>query len=316
MPEKPDARQGRGPAWRLSGGGGLCPAPFLVAGIVNATPDSFSDGGYFLQPDAALVRIRRMVAEGADIVDIGAESSRPGAEDIGAAEEWRRLFPVLEKALAMRQEPSDGETFALSVDSFRASTVAAALSLLPGNGEKTASLACVPCGRGVDIINDISGASFDPAMPETLGAFKPGYVLGHSPARPDKMRHHAGYGNIVDELLRWFNERMAVLVKAGLPEECICLDPCIGFGKNLAHNLSVIRGIPRFAALGRPLYFGISRKSFLGEITGQPLEQRDTSSQALIALLAYAGVAVHRTHQVADTVATLKIVQALQSENA
>jgi dihydropteroate synthase len=164
---------------------------------------------------------------------------------------------------------------------------------------------------GADIINDVSGGAFDPDMDEVLAAHKPGYVLGHSPARPDQMQQNPRYAHVVDELLRWFNLRMNALVKNGLPEECICLDPCIGFGKTPEHTLTIIAAIPRFLALGRPLYFGISRKSFIGAITGQSAQQRDTSTQVVIALLAQAGVHVHRVHQVADTVATLKLVRAL-----
>ena len=285
--------------WRIRGGRLLRPAPFLIAGLVNITPDSFSDGGKFFTPIDAAQRVREIKAQGAHIVDLGAESTRPGAEDIGGREEWRRLRPVLEQALALRDADPSGKAghcpFAVSIDTFRAETADKAL------------------GMGADIINDVSGGFFDPAMDEILATHKPGYVMGHSPARPDRMQQNPRYDNVVDEVLRWFSTRMNALVKAGLPEEYICLDPCIGFGKTPEHCLEIMAAIPRFLALGRPLYFGISRKSFIGTITGQSATERDASSQAVTALLAKAGVHVHRVHQVADTVATLKLVRALSS---
>jgi len=284
------------PTWQITGGRQLTPAPFLIAGIVNITPDSFSDGGRFFTPENAVRQARDLVAEGANLVDLGAESTRPGAPDIGHDEEWWRLEPVLAEVARLRD--SGGASFAISIDTFRAGTARKALAM------------------GADIINDVSGGSFDPApggMDEVLAAHKPGYILGHSPARPDVMQRDPRYDNVVDELLRWFSARMDALVKAGLPEECICLDPCIGFGKTLEHNLDVIAGIPSFLALGRPLCFGISRKSFIGAITGQPLgerkDKRDSTTQVVTALLAKAGVHVHRVHQAAETVATLKLVQ-------
>jgi dihydropteroate synthase len=282
------------PAWRITGGRLLTPAPFIIAGIVNTTPDSFSDGGKFFTLEDAVNRVRDIVAQGAHMVDLGAESTRPGAEDIGHAEEWRRLEPVLAQSLHLRDSKPGHCPFVVSIDTFRAETAVKALTM------------------GADIINDVSGGSFDPGMDEALAAYKPGYVLGHSPARPDQMQQNPHYAHVVDELLRWFSTRMNALVKAGLPEECICLDPCIGFGKTLEHTLDIMAAIPRFLALGRPLYFGISRKSFIGAITGQSAQERDTSTQVATALLAQAGVHVHRVHQVADTVATLKLVQALK----
>lgn len=296
-------------SWRIYGGRLLKPAPFLVAGIVNITPDSFSDGGNFFSPEKAGERVRQVVAEGAQIVDLGAESTRPGADDIGTAEEWRRLAPVLEICMKFRQE-SD---FAVSIDTFRAETAAAALSMRPRGGPSPGIAGAHI--RGADIINDISGGMFDPGMAEVVGSFKPGYILGHSPALPSRMQDNPHYDDVVEELLRWFEERMAALIKAGLPEDCISLDPCIGFGKNLEHNLAIIKGIPRFAALGRPLFFGISRKSILGELTGLGVEQRGPCTQVLTALIANAGVSVHRAHDVAATMLTLKIVRAVHTRD-
>lgn len=306
--------------WRITGGRRVRPAPFLVAGIVNITPDSFSDGGAWFSPEAALDRARRVADEGAAIVDLGAESTRPGADDIGQDEEWRRLKPVLEgtldlraaRALAEGRSEKESPPFAVSIDTFRAGT--AALALASGRENPDA---------GADIINDVSGGAFDPAMVDVLAEFKPGYVLGHSPDRPAVMQRCPRYANVVDELLQWFDSRMAALVKAGLPEECICLDPCIGFGKTLEHNLAICAAAPRFVRLGRPLWFGVSRKSFLvnlleeagyapaREQASPDMRARDMGTQAAVALLARSGVAVHRVHQVADTVATLAVVRGM-----
>ena len=306
--------------WRITGGRRVRPAPFLVAGIVNITPDSFSDGGAWFSPEAALERARVVAAEGAAIVDLGAESTRPGADDIGQDEEWRRLEPVLEGTLRLRanlalagaRPEEGGPLFAVSIDTFRAGTAALALALGRENPD-----------AGADIINDVSGGAFDPAMAEVLAEFKPGYVLGHSPDRPAVMQRCPRYTDVVDELLQWFDSRMAALIKAGLPEACICLDPCIGFGKTLEHNLAICAAAPRLARLGRPLWFGVSRKSFLVSLLERSghdsthaqsrpdMRERDIATQAAVALLARSGVAVHRVHQVADTVATLAVVRGM-----
>ena len=300
--------------WRMTGGRRVTPAPFLVAGIVNITPDSFSDGGRCIHPDNALLRVCEIADEGADIVDLGAESTRPGAQNIGGKEEWQRLEPVLERVLSLRAKNAQTmstlkgphhRSFAVSIDTFRAETAILALS----TGQD---------GNRVDIVNDISGGLFDPAMDEVLAQFRPGYILGHSPARPDIMQDKPRYANVVDDVLHWFVSRMNTLVKAGLPEECICLDPCIGFGKNPDHNLALCFAVPRFAALGRPLCYGVSRKRFLDHLTerdgitscSSPSGHCDRNSmtQQLVARLAGAGVAIHRVHQVAETAVTLEEV--------
>lgn len=283
--------------WTILGGRLFTPAPFHVAGIVNLTPDSFSDGGFYDSPASALDRVRQVLDEGAHMVDLGAESTRPGAEDIGEAEERRRLMPVLAETVALARrkdlpERNRGKV-AVSVDTFRAGTAAAALAL------------------GADIINDVSGCSFEPALTDVLAEYRPGYVLGHSPARPAVMAGAARYTDVVDDLLRWFDQRMTMLVRAGVPETCICLDPCIGFGKNTAHSLEVLAGVRRFAKLGRPLYFGVSRKRFLREITGYATSDADMHTQVVTAFLALQGVRIHRVHDVRAACATLSLVQAM-----
>lgn len=301
MPHEPVAAA----RWLMTGGRRLALAPCIVAGIVNITPDSFSDGGCCFEPRQAMSRVRQVLADGAAMVDIGAESTRPGALDIGHKEEWRRLEPVLKDTLLLRETMSDGTKngelpFAVSVDTFRAATAAKALDLGV---------------RGADVINDISGGAFDPAMDEVLAAHKPGYVLGHSPARPAVMQNKPRYQDVVGEILDWFTGRMNALVKAGLPEDRIALDPGIGFGKTLEHTMTIFAALNRFAALGRPLYFGISRKSFIGAITGLECAERDAPTQVFTACLAAGGVYAHRVHNVAQAVATLKIT-ALLGQNS
>jgi dihydropteroate synthase len=191
---------------------------------------------------------------------------------------------------------------AIAVDTFRAATAAAALdihrSLEPG---------CPP----VDAVNDISGATLDPAMADVLAAFKPGFVLCHCPAPPAVMQRAPRYDNVVDQVEAFFDERLRALTAAGLPEANICLDPGIGFGKSPRHNLALMAAAPRFARLGRPLYYGVSRKSLFAQF---PLEDRDPPTMAAVALLAALGVAIHRVHNVPAAVAALGLAEALKGE--
>ncbi|MDR1360597.1 MAG: dihydropteroate synthase [Deltaproteobacteria bacterium] len=297
--------------WTFRGGASLAPVPCLIAGIVNLTPDSFSDGASCLEPEAALARVRQLTDEGARIIDLGAESTRPGAADIGPEEELRRLRPVLEQTLALRDHPDAGTPadlallgpdgsrralpFLVSVDTFRAKTAAMALE------------------AGADIINDISGCAFDPALPDVLVQYAPAYVLGHSPARPADMLGRTSRGDVLEELERYFGQRLESLVRAGLAETRLILDPGIGFCKNAQDNLRVLRGLDRLAAFGRPLCLGVSRKSFLGEITGYAVEERDMHTQVLTAFLARKGVAVHRVHDARAARATLALAGLLDA---
>ncbi len=269
-------------------------APFLIAGIVNLTPDSFSDGGRLPNPEAAVAHAMRLAAEGAHILDLGAESTRPGAAPVGAEEEQRRLLPVLQ---ILVEKQRNGElSAALSVDTFRADTARAALQ------------------AGVQAINDVSGGVFEPEILQVVASFRAGYVLGHSLHRPEVMHLMPPVDDVVATLLEHFSRQLAALARLGLPEECICLDPCIGFGKDLADTARIFRAVPRLAMLGRPLYFGLSRKSFIGAAAGAPLEERDAPTAVAVALSAAAGVRVHRVHDVAGAGKALALVKALYHE--
>ena len=250
----------------------------LVAGIVNITPDSFSDGGQHSGQENLLALMQRHLDEGANMLDLGAESTRPGASPVSLQEEICRLAPVMDMAKTLVQHsPAIG----LSVDTYKAGTAAWALE------------------QGAHIINDISGGAFDAGMLPLVAEHKPGYVLGHCPAPPAIMQQAPAYTNVVEDVLDHFTRTMNTLVQHGMPEERIVLDPCIGFGKTLEHNLAIIRAIPRLLSLGRPLYFGLSRKRMLGELTGLPVEERGTATAVATALLASRGVLLHRVHHVA-----------------
>lgn len=277
--------------WNSRGGRGFGSAPFLVAGIVNVTPDSFSDGGNYVAPEEAIARCRALVRDGAAILDLGGESTRPGAAPVSGEVELSRLTPVVAACVAMR-DASQSHDFHVAVDTWRASTAAVVLE------------------AGVDIINDISGSSFDPAMADVLGEFKPGYVLMHTPAPPKSMQEqtdYGGYASVVDAVLDFFERNMVRLVAAGLPEENIILDPGIGFGKTVEQNIELLRSVSRLHSLGRPLYIGVSRKGMFGSLLGLPVENRDTATQIVTAMLAERGVYAHRVHDVAGAAMALKL---------
>jgi dihydropteroate synthase len=263
----------------------LEPAPFLLVGILNSTPDSFFDGGLWLDPLKGAEHGRRLIGQGAHIVDIGGESTRPYAEPVSVEEECSRLLPVIRQL--------SGEGVPLSVDTYKAKVAHAALEC------------------GASIVNDISGCRFDPALADVLSEHAPGYVLMHSLGRPQDMQRSPEYGDVISEILSFFEERMAVLTRAGLPEENIVLDPGIGFGKLLEHNLAILRGIGRFLTLGRPVYIGLSNKSFLQALLGLPADQRGEATQAATALAAREGASIHRVHDVERTRQTLDLVKAI-----
>ena len=275
-------------SWKIRGGRSILPSPFCLAGIVNVTPDSFSDGGCFFAPEQAIAHGRTLLCEGADMLDLGAESTRPFAAPVGAQEESRRLLPVLQALRALEPE------CILSVDTFRSETARKALEL------------------GADIINDVTACAEDPALLEVLVEFKPGYVLMHSQGTPQSMQVAPQYTNIIEELLDFFEKKLNLLVRAGLPEDRIVLDPGIGFGKNRIHTETLLRQLERFEALGRPLYIGLSRKSMFRDMLGleQPAD-RNEATHIAVALLGARGIRYHRVHDVAGCRQALKLVTSI-----
>ena len=294
MTEEPDAGDAvphvdPGTHWLLRGGKTLRVSPFCVMGIVNITPDSFYDGGAYGTPESAVRRCLRLLKQGAHILDLGAASSRPGAQELAPEEEQARLLPVLRD---LREHPA-GRKAAISIDTCRASTARLALE------------------AGADIINDISACAFDPKLLDTLVEYAPGYVLMHCRGRPADMQENPRYANVVDEVLHFFEKELARLCRAGLAEESIVLDPGIGFGKRLEDNTALLRAIPRLRSLGRPLLGGISMKSLFGDLLGLTLKRRGPATQVATALLAVKGVPLHRVHDVAGALDALRLAQVL-----
>jgi dihydropteroate synthase len=282
--------------WTISGGRVLGPAPFLLAGIVNVTPDSFYDGGEHDTCEAAVACARRLADEGAHILDIGGESTRPGAPEVPEAEELARVVPVLRALGALPPRTVNGLPGpfpVLAVDTYKAKVAAAALE------------------AGAAIINDISACLFEPALLDVVAQAKPGYVLMHSLGRPGTMQRDPRYGDVVDDILAFFEERLTVLTTAGLPEANIVLDPGIGFGKLLEHNLAILRGVERLGTLGRPVYMGLSNKSVWGMLLGHGPKERQQATAVATALLTARGVLVHRVHEVAPARQAALVAQAI-----
>lgn len=249
------------------------------------TPDSFYDGGSHVGAPSGVSHGLELARQGADILDVGGESTRPYADFVSEAEELDRVVPVI-KGLA------DADTgCVLSVDTYKARVAAEALD------------------AGAAIINDVSAFAFEPELLDVIAQYKPGYVLMHSLGRPEDMQDEPRYDNVVDEILCFFEEKLEILDKAGLPGDRIVLDPGIGFGKLLEHNLAILKDINRFEKLGLPLYMGLSNKSLWQGLLGLPAERRQNATQAATAIMAAKGVPIHRVHEVELTVQTLTIAR-------
>lgn len=256
-------------------------------GILNVTPDSFSDGGRHVEADGALVHARLMIAEGAALIDIGGESTRPGAEPVSAGVEIERTAPVV---AALRAEWNG----LISIDTSKAAVAVAALA------------------AGADIVNDVSGLRADPEMARVCAASGCGVVVMHMQGEPRTMQLEPVYQDVVAELRGFFNERMAALTGAGIHPEALCFDPGIGFGKTLDHNLALLRALDRMSPPGRPLLLGVSRKSFIGKLLGtEDLTVRDWPTVAVTAAAREQGVMLHRVHAVRPNVEALRMTEAI-----
>lgn len=247
-----------------------------VWGIVNVTPDSFSDGGRWLEPTQAVEHGLRLLQEGADVLDVGGESTRPGATRVEEAEERRRVEPVIAGLRAA------GVSAPLSVDTRKASVAAAALD------------------AGATLVNDVSAGRHDPELLALVAQRRAGLVLMHMQGEPGSMQRAPAYVDVVAEVLTFLDERRRTALDAGVSASRLWLDPGIGFGKTLEHNLALLQSLERFVALGSVL-LGASRKSFLGTLTGRLPEERLVGSLAAAARGAEAGVAALRVHDVAAT---------------
>jgi len=255
-----------------------------VMGIVNVTPDSFSDGGLFLDAEAAVAHGRALAAEGAQILDIGGESTRPGAQPVDADEETRRVMPVIE-SLA-------GGGAQISIDTTKAAVARRALE------------------GGATIVNDVSALRFDPELAGVTASAGATCVLMHMLGEPRTMQDNPTYDEVVSDVKAFLEERLAFAVREGIPEERIWLDPGIGFGKTVEHNLELIERLDEIAAIGRPVVFGASRKSFLAKLTGRLVDERLAGTIAANIIAYERGARVFRVHDVAPTVDALKVVAA------
>ena len=258
-----------------------------VMGILNVTPDSFSDGGRHAEVAGALAHARQLIAEGAELIDIGGESTRPGALPVAAEVELARTLPVV---AALRME-WDG---LISIDTSKADVARAALA------------------AGADIVNDVSGLRQDPAMAQVCAASGCGVVVMHMLGEPRTMQAHPHYEDVVAEVRGFFATRLACLTAAGIAREALCFDPGIGFGKSLEHNLTLLRQLEHLAVDQRPLLLGVSRKSFIGQAlqTHDPA-QREGPTVALTAFARQHHVMLHRVHEVRPNLLALRMIEAL-----
>ena len=245
-----------------------------VMGILNVTPDSFSDGGEWMDPDRALRRARQMVREGADMVDVGGESTRPGARAVGAAEEIRRVVPVIERLAA--------ERILVSIDTSKAAVARAAFR------------------AGAKILNDVTALRGDRAMGRAAADAGVAVVLMHMKGTPRTMQKRPRYDDVVEEICAFFRENLKTAWRAGIERDKIIVDPGIGFGKAPRHNLEILRRLDDFRRLGRPLAIGTSRKSFIGRALDRSVDDRLSGTAATVAAAVLRGVDVIRVHDVRE----------------
>ena len=264
------------------------PRPALVMGVVNVTPDSFSDGGKFLSTNAAVKHALELVRQGAEILDIGGESTRPGARPVSEKEELRRVIPVIEKLAAKTKIP-------LSIDTLKPAVARAALA------------------AGASIVNDVAANRDNDAMWKIVAGFRAGYICMHAQGSPMTMQKNPAYKNVAREVGTFFRERLKKLNAAGVFADQVVFDPGIGFGKTLEHNLQLLAALGKFQRLKRPLLLGVSRKSFIGKFCGAKLNERLPASLACAILAAGDGANIIRTHDVAETVQAVRMAEAIYS---
>jgi dihydropteroate synthase len=258
--------------WRFAGDAfTFGPLPKLM-GIVNVTPDSFSDGGRFIDVDRAVEHALQLVEQGADILDVGGESTRPGAEPVSAHEELRRVIPVIERLAGQVRVP-------MSIDTMKADVAEEALQ------------------AGATVINDVSGLEFDSRMIDVAAAGDSGVIVMHMRGTPQTMQDNPVYADVVSEVRDYLAGRLAVLKSAGIAAERVLLDPGIGFGKTAEHNVQLLSNIAALHQLGRPVLVGHSRKRFLKKLLGREVEERTSGTIGVSIALAQQGVEILRVHE-------------------
>jgi dihydropteroate synthase len=261
----------------------------LVMGILNVTPDSFSDGNRFLDPSAAVERGLRLAADGADVLDVGGESTRPGSQPVPLEEELRRVLPVV-AALAK------STSALISVDTSKAEVARRCLD------------------AGAAVVNDVTGLRGDPGMPAVAAEYGAGVVVMHMQRTPATMQQDPRYADVVGEVGAFFEERLHALAAAGISPEAVCFDPGIGFGKTLDHNLELLANLAAFRRFARPVCLGVSRKRFIGTICGRELAERDPGSLAVACSAAARGEAhVLRVHDVGPAGDAARLLEAIGS---
>jgi dihydropteroate synthase len=257
-------------------------------GIVNITPDSFSDGGKFFTPQRAVAHALELAAQGAEILDIGGESTRPGAKPVSETEELRRVIPVIKNLAAKSKVP-------LSVDTMKPAVARAALA------------------AGASIVNDVAAGRSGEAMWKVAAEFKAGYICMHAQGTPQTMQKKPHYRDVVREVETFFRERLKKMNAAGISADQVVFDPGIGFGKGLEHNLQLLAALKSFRKLKRPLMLGVSRKSFIEKICGAGPNERLPASLACATLAVGDGVQIIRTHDVAETLQAIRMAEAVLS---
>jgi len=281
-PERPACRL------RLPGGGVLDTAARpLVMGILNVTPDSFSDGGRFLSPDAAVAHASTMCEQGADLLDVGGESTRPGSEPVPVEEELRRVVPVIRELAARTDVP-------ISIDTQKAAVARAALD------------------AGAAIINDVSALRSDPDVAAVAAERGAPVVLMHMQGTPKNMQTNPSYGDVVADVTEWLRQRIDYAVSRGVSQNELLVDPGFGFGKRLGHNLELLRRLPELHALGLPVLVGTSRKSMLGRILNAPEGERLHGTMATVACAVLCGCNMVRVHDVSPALQTVKVCEAIR----
>jgi dihydropteroate synthase len=260
-----------------------------IMGILNVTPDSFSDGSLYFNKSAAIKRATQMVEEGADIIDIGGESTRPGSEPVTIEEELRRTIPVIEALAKEVKVP-------ISIDTYKSEVAKRALD------------------AGVSMVNDISGLRFDPEMPDVLSEYNVPVVIMHIKGRPKDMQQNPVYEALIPEIMDYMREGIKIARQSGISGDKIIIDPGIGFGKTFDHNLEIIKHLREFTLLEKPILIGPSRKAFIGKILGDvPPAERLEGTAAAVAISIINGANIIRVHDVREMVRVAKIVDAIKN---
>ena len=257
-----------------------------LMGILNVTPDSFSDGGKFLNPKDAIKQALIMAEQGADIIDVGGESTRPGSDSVPLEEELRRVMPVIEEIAKNTDIP-------ISIDTYKSEVALRALD------------------AGAEMVNDISALRFDPQMKKIISKYDIPVILMHIKGTPKNMQDNPHYDNVIQEILDYLKESIQMAENSGIDKDKIIIDPGIGFGKRVKDNLEILRNLDKFTSLGKPILLGLSRKSFIGKVLDLPLDQRLEGSLAALAVAVLNGAKLLRVHDIKESKRAAQMADAI-----